>query len=188
MQALQLCQKAGLVKLGHVAIDGTKLQANASGPKSMSYGTLSEQEQYWKQQVEEMLRQACEMDEAEGRVGPQRCDELPAELAQAQSRLKRLEQAKRELEQEAQQRLAEAQQEWSSRGKRGRPRKGEEPLLHTKECHKERKRYYRALRNAGCPRALRISLTSIHGRCTTTGEAVLCRATMRNWRWMRKRR
>ncbi len=151
VQALQLCQRAGLVKLGHVAIDGTKLQANASGHKSMSYGKLNEQEQYWKQQVEEMLRQACEMDEAEGRVGQQRCDELPAELAQAQSRLKRLEQAKRELEQEAQQRLAEAQQEWSSRGKCGRPRKGEEPLLRTKECHKERKRYYRALRNAGCP-------------------------------------
>ncbi len=122
VQALQLCQKAGLVKLGHVAIDGTKLQANASGHKSMSYGKLSEQEQYWKQQVEEMLRRACEMDEAEGRGGPQRCDGLPAELAQAQSRLKRLEQAKCELEQESQQRLEEAQQEWSSRGKRGRPR------------------------------------------------------------------
>jgi Transposase DDE domain len=72
-------------------------------------------------------------------------------LARAQSRLKRLEEAKRELEQEAQQRLEDAQREWSSRGKRGRPRKGEEPLLHTKECSKERKRYYRALHNAASP-------------------------------------
>ena len=69
VQALQLCQKAGLVKLGHVAIDGTKLQANASANKSMGYGTLSEQEQYWKQQVDEMFRRACEVDEAERR-GP----------------------------------------------------------------------------------------------------------------------
>jgi hypothetical protein len=81
----------------------------------------------------------------------QRCNELPVELAQARSRLKRLEQAKRELEQEAQRELEEAQREWSSRGKRGRPRNGEEPLLHTKDCHKERKRYYRALRNTACP-------------------------------------
>lgn len=150
VQALQLCQKAGLVKLGHVAIDGTKLQANASAHKSMSYGKLSEQEQYWRQQVDELLRRAREVDEAEARE-QQRCDELPAELAQAQSRLKRLEQAKRELEQEAQQKLEEARREWSSRGKRGRPRKGEEPLLHTKECHKKRKQYYRALRDAACP-------------------------------------
>ncbi len=151
VQALQLCQKAGLVKLGHVAIDGTKLEANASRHKSMSYEKLNEQEQYWKQQVDEILRRAGEVDEEEGRGGDQRCATLPAELAGAQSRLKRLEQAKRELEQEAQQQLEEAQRAWSSRGKRGRPRKGEEPRLRTKECHKERKRYYRALRNAACP-------------------------------------
>ena len=150
LQALRLCQKAGLVKLGHVAIDGTKLQANASAHKSMSYEKLNQQEQYWRQQVDALLRRACEVDEEEGRA-QQRCDELPAELAQAQSRLKRLEQAKRELEQEARQKLEEATREWSSRGKRGRPRKGEEPALHTKDCHKERKRYYRALRNAACP-------------------------------------
>jgi transposase len=150
VQALHLCQRAGLVKLGHVAIDGTKLQANASAHKSMSYGKLSEQEQYWKQQVNELLRRGCEVDEEE-RGRPRQCDELPAELAQAQSRLTRLEQAKRELEQEAQQRLEEAQREWSSRGKRGRPRKGEAPPVHANECHKERKRYYRALRNAACP-------------------------------------
>jgi hypothetical protein len=96
-----------------------------------------------------MLRRAGEVDEAEG--GQQRCNESPADLAHAQTRLKRLEEAKRELEQEAQQRLEEAKREWSSRGRRRRPRKGEEPRLHTKECHKERKRYYRALRTAACP-------------------------------------
>jgi transposase len=163
VQALQLCQKAGLVKLGHVAIDGTKLQANASANKSMRYGTLGEQEQYWKQQVDEMFRRACEVDEGEGRGQQQRCDKLPEELAHAESRLKRLQQAKCALEREAQQRLEEAKREWSSRGKRGRPRKGEEPQLHTKECHKERKRYYRALRNAAYPSRAQ-NLTDIDSR------------------------
>jgi hypothetical protein len=51
VQALRLCQKAGLVKLGHVAMDGTKLEVNASGRQSMSYDKLTEQEQYWKQKV-----------------------------------------------------------------------------------------------------------------------------------------
>lgn len=149
LQALQLCQKAGLVKLGQVAIDGTKVEANASKHKSMSYEKLSEQERYWKQQVDEMLRRASEVDAVEGQQPP--ADALPTELAGAQSRLKRLGQAKRELEQEAQQQLEAAKREWSSRGKRGRPRKGEEPRLHTKDCHKQRKRYYRALQNAACP-------------------------------------
>jgi transposase len=149
VQALRFCQKAGLVKLGHVAIDGTKLQANASIHKSISYAQLNEQEQYWKQQVDEMLRRAVETDAAERESWQD--TELPAELAHAQSRLKRLEQAKRELEQEAQQRLRKAEEEWSPSGKRGRPRKGEEPRLSTKECHKERKRYYRARQNAACP-------------------------------------
>jgi Transposase DDE domain len=96
-----------------------------------------------------MLRRAAETDEAERES--QLGTELPAELAHAQSRLKRLEQAKRELEQEAQQCLETAKKEWSPPAKRGRPRKGEEPRLSTKECHKERKRYYRARRNAACP-------------------------------------
>jgi transposase len=67
VQALQMCQKAGLVKLGHVAIDGTKVAANASKHKSMSYEKLCEHERYWKQQVDEMLRRASEVDAIEGR-------------------------------------------------------------------------------------------------------------------------
>lgn len=64
-QALQLCQKAGLVKLGHVAIDGTKMQANASKHKAMSYGRMSEAEQKLPAEVEELLRRAEEADAAE---------------------------------------------------------------------------------------------------------------------------
>jgi len=58
VQALQLCQKAGLVKLGHVAIDGTKMQANASKHKAMSYGRMGEAEQKLQAEVEALLRHA----------------------------------------------------------------------------------------------------------------------------------
>jgi hypothetical protein len=115
----------------------------------MSYQKLSEQKDYWKQQVDGMLQRANEVDETE-RQQP-RCDGLPPDLADAQRRLRRLEEAKRDLEQEAKRQLEQASHKWTSRGKPGRPRKGEEPALHTKDCQKERKRYYRAARNAASP-------------------------------------
>ena len=152
VQALRLCQKAGLVKLGHVAIDGTKLEANASSRRSMSYSQLSEQEQYWKQQVSELLRRAAEVDEEEDRRWGQGqpADPLPQELASAQSRLKRLQEAKRELEEEAQQKLEQAQREWRGRGQPDSPRQTEEPPQ-AERGEKLKKRYYRARRNAASP-------------------------------------
>ncbi len=85
VQALQLCQKAGLVKLGHVALDGTKMQANASKHKAMSYGRMGEAEQKLQAEVEALLRHAEEVDEAEDRQygKGQRGDELPPELGAA---------------------------------------------------------------------------------------------------------
>jgi transposase len=102
-QALQLCQKAGLVKLGHVAIDGSKLQANASKHKAMSYGRMTETEQRLREEVEELLRRAQEVDAAEDlQYGKgKRGDELPEELARRESRLKKIQQAKAALEAEA---------------------------------------------------------------------------------------
>ena len=104
MQALQLCAKAGLVKLGHVAIDGTKIKANASKHKAMSYGRMSETEQRLKQEVEALLKQAEESDAAEDALygKDKRGDELPEELQRRESRLKKIQQAKAELEKEAQ--------------------------------------------------------------------------------------
>src|SRR5215469_5064367 len=67
VQALRLFRRAGLVKLGHVAIDGTKLEANASRRQSVSYDKLTEQEQYWKQRVNELLQRAGAVDEEEDR-------------------------------------------------------------------------------------------------------------------------
>ncbi len=129
VQALQLCQKAGLVKLGTVAIDGTKMLANASPSRSVPPAKLSERERYWQATVERLLAEAEAVDAQEDRQWGKgrRGDELPAELAEAQSRLERLRRAKAELEEEACQRLevARASAPRSAPRKRGRPRKAE---------------------------------------------------------------
>ena len=65
IQALALCNKAGLIKLGHVAIDGTKIAANASTHHSVSYERLTEREQYWKEKVDALLTQAEAVDRRE---------------------------------------------------------------------------------------------------------------------------
>ena len=65
LQALRLCRKAGLVKLGHVAVDGTKLQANASKHKAMSYGRMRGAEETLKAEVEELLKRAEAVDAVE---------------------------------------------------------------------------------------------------------------------------
>ena len=103
LQVLALCQRAGLVKLGHVALDGTKVRANASRHKAMSYGRMKEQEVRLAVEVAELLRQAEEADEEEDhRYGKdKRGDELPAELAFREGRLRKIREAKSALEAEA---------------------------------------------------------------------------------------
>lgn len=109
-QVLQLCDKAGLVKLGHVAIDGTKLQANASKHKAMSYERMEEKEKQLRAEVEKLLAQAAETDAAEDALygKGRRGDELPAELARRESRLKKIAEAKAALEHEARERAEAA--------------------------------------------------------------------------------
>jgi len=109
MQALQLCAKAGLVKLGHVALDGSKIQANASKHKAMSYGRMSEAEKKLQEQIEMLLQEAEAVDAAEDeKYGKgQRGEELPAELARRESRLAKIRAAKAELEAEAKQKAEE---------------------------------------------------------------------------------
>jgi len=103
VQVLRLCQAAGLVKLGHVALDGTKVKANASKHKAMSYGRMAVAEQKLEEEVQALLAQAAAVDRAEdARYGQgQRGDELPAELARRESRLRKIREAKAALEQEA---------------------------------------------------------------------------------------
>ena len=103
VQVLALCQQAGLVKLGHVALDGAKVKANSSKHKAMSYGRMKEKEAQLAAEVAELLRRAQEVDDEEDhRYGrDKRGDELPEELAIRESRLRKIREAKAALEAEA---------------------------------------------------------------------------------------
>ena len=109
-QVLQLCDKAGLVKLGHVAIDGTKLQANASKHKAMSYNRMEEKEKQLRAEVERLLALAEETDAAEDALYGKgnRGDDLTGEMARREGRLKKIAEAKAALEQEARERAETA--------------------------------------------------------------------------------
>ena len=104
LQVLALCQRAGLVKLGHVALDGTKVKANASRHKAMSYKRMKEKEAQLAAEVAELLRRAQEVDDEEDRRYGQdkRGDELPEELAFREGRLQKIREAMAALEAEAQ--------------------------------------------------------------------------------------
>jgi len=103
VQVLKLCQRAGLVKLGHVSIDGTKMKANASKHKAMSYKRMKEEEARLEAEVRELLKRAEAVDEEEDRKygKDRRGDELPKELAFRESRLKKIRKARAALEAEA---------------------------------------------------------------------------------------
>ena len=103
VQVLRLCQRAGLVKLGHVAVDGTKLRANASRHKAMSYKHMVQQEPKLAAEVKAWLDQAEAADRAEDmQYGQaQRGDETPDWMADKQRRLARIREAKAQLEAEA---------------------------------------------------------------------------------------
>jgi transposase len=95
VQVLRLCQRAGLVKLGHVSMDGTKVKANASKHKAMSYGRMKQEEARLEAEVRRLLEEA-EMvdDEEDSRYGrDKRGDELPQELARRDSRLRKIREA-----------------------------------------------------------------------------------------------
>ncbi len=102
IQVLEVCQEVGIVKLGHVAIDGTKIKANASKHKAMSYGGIKERQPHYEQVVAEWLERADAIDAAEDEeFGDKRGDELPEELQRAETRLARLKEAKAKLEKRA---------------------------------------------------------------------------------------
>ena len=104
LQVLAFCQRAGLVKLGHVALDGTKVRANASRHKAMSYRRMKEKEAQLAAEVAELLRRAQEVDDEEDRRygKDKRGDELPEELAFREGRLEKIREAMAALEAEAQ--------------------------------------------------------------------------------------
>ncbi len=102
-QVLFVALKAGAMKLGRVAIDGSKVKANASKHKAMSYGRMRERERELREEVRRLLAEADRQDEAEDRRygKDQTGEELPEELRRRESRLERIRQAKRALEEDA---------------------------------------------------------------------------------------
>jgi transposase len=131
VQVLRLAEKAGLVKLGHVALDGTKIKANASKHKAMSYDRMKKREAELKAEVGRWLAAAEAADrEEDQRYGDKRGDELPDWVADKAKRLEKIRQAKAELEAEAKAAAeaeikaraeAEAQRQAEGRKKTGKP-------------------------------------------------------------------
>lgn len=106
-QVLELALESGSVKLGRVSLDGTKVKANASKHKAMSYGRAKEKQQQLRQEVRELLAQAAAADEEEDRRhGNRRGDELPEELRRRETRLAKIKQAKKAIEQRAREKAA----------------------------------------------------------------------------------
>lgn len=117
VQVVRIAMEAGLVKMGTLAIDGTKLKANASKHKSMSYERMQAEEKRLEAEISRILDLARGIDEAEDEeFGPDfRGDELPAELQHRESRLKKIREAKARLEEEQAQK-----DEANGHGKKGR--------------------------------------------------------------------
>src|SRR2546425_2388188 len=140
VQVLRLCQQAGLVKLGHVALDGTKVKANASKHKAMSYERMGETEKRLEAEVKALLQEAARMDAEEDRKygKGKRGDELPAELARRETRLAKIREAKAALEREAREqtekekarveaRLKEREKQEAERGRKSGGRSPQAP-------------------------------------------------------------
>src|SRR5205814_6474743 len=102
-QVLRLCQEAGLVKLGHVALDGTKIKANASKHKAMSYARLQQREAELQAEVDRWLAAAEAADAEEDKLygRDKRGEEMPDWIADKEKRLEKIREAKAALEAEA---------------------------------------------------------------------------------------
>src|SRR2546422_4952117 len=132
VQVVRLAAAAGLVKLGNVSTDGTKIQGNASRHQAMSYGYMQKEVERLREDIEALVTQAYQQDEADDAVlGSRRGDALPAELARREDRVARIEAAMRRLEARAKaeadverQRRAAADAE---RQRTGQTRRGKAP-------------------------------------------------------------
>ena len=157
VQALALCREAGLVKLGHMALDGTKLRAQASQRANRTHAQLSAEECALARQVQQLLATAEATDTAEDALygAHRRGDELPDELATAEQRLHKLREAKQRMEQQAREAAVQAERERVAAG--GKPRSAA-----------EKKRWQRARRNAQAP-AGAINLSDADSRLMKDG-------------------
>ena len=123
VQVLKLCEAAGLVKLGHVAFDGTKIRANASKHKAMSYERMKKREAELQAEVDRWLAAADAVDaEEDAQHGSKRGDEMPDWIADKKKRLAKIRAAKAALEAEAK---AAAEEETRRRAEAEEKRKAE---------------------------------------------------------------
>jgi transposase len=132
VQVVRLASEAGLVKLGNVSTDGTKIQGNASRHKAMSYGYRKKEVERLREDIEALVTQAQQQDESDdAALGSRRGDELPAELKRREDRVARIEAAMRRLEAQAKAEAdAERQRRAAAEAERirtGKPRRGQSP-------------------------------------------------------------
>ena len=132
LEVLRLAGEMGLVKLGNLSTDGTKMKANASRHKAMSYGHMNKSIARLQVEIEQLLKEAEQVDaEQDAALGSRRGDELPAELKRREDRLARIQEAKARLEAAALAKADEEQrrrdEEQAQREAEGRKRRGKEP-------------------------------------------------------------
>jgi transposase len=112
IDVLGMCREAGLVKVGHVSLDGSKYQANASKHKAMSYGRIGEAEPRLAAEIKGLLDEAERIDREEDALygRDRRGDELPKELRRREGRLAKIQEAKKRLEERAEGRAREREE------------------------------------------------------------------------------
>jgi transposase len=132
IEVLRMAGELGMVKLGNLSTDGTKIEANASRHKAMSYGYMVKELARLEQEIEQLLAQAERVDaEQDAALGSRRGDALPEELKRREQRVAKIRKAKQRLEAEAQARAAEEQRQRdvaeAQRQAAGERRRGKEP-------------------------------------------------------------
>jgi len=132
LEVLRLAGEMGMVKLGNLSTDGTKIGANASRHKAMSYGYMTKDIERLEKEIDQLLKQAEQIDaEQDAALGSRRGDELPDELKRREDRLAKIREAKARLEAEACVKAKAEQQrrdeEQAQREAEGRKRRGKKP-------------------------------------------------------------
>jgi len=124
LEVLMLCREAGLLNVGRLSLDGTKVKANASRHKAMSYDRMTTEVERLQKEIDQLLAQADAADDSDAsQFGDLRGDEIPDELARRASRLQKIEEAKAALEEQAREKAAAhvAQMEAEGRNHRTNP-------------------------------------------------------------------
>lgn len=121
LEVLVLCREAGLLDVGRLSLDGTKVKANASRHKAMSYDRMTTEVTRLQEEIDQLLAQAEEADdEDDQQFGDRRGDEIPDELARREDRLKKIQEAKAALEEQAREKAAAHVAQMESEGRKHR--------------------------------------------------------------------